>query len=164
MVDRLGDQQAFRRVIWLLPLAFASHIAEEYLGNFPGWVKNVVGGSFNNEAFAANNAAFFAIMVALTAWTSRTGSRRASTLLILWASGNVFWDALFHVGMTAATDRYSPGLVTAAILYLPISPIVAFACVASGTLTPAAFARACGGGLFLFAFVVWYGLFHFALP
>ena len=116
MPDTLGNEVAFRRAIWLLPAAFAPHIAEEYLGGFPRWVTNVIGGSFNDAAFAANNAAFMVIMLGLTAWTSRSGSRKAAFLLVLWASGNVFWDSLFHVVMTAMKGRYSPGLITAAIL------------------------------------------------
>lgn len=158
-----SDDRAFRRAIWLLPTVFAPHIAEEYLGGFPRWVDDVVGGTFSDAAFAANNAAFMVVMLGLTAWTSRSGSRTATFLLIVWASGNIFWDSLFHVVMTAAKDRYSPGLVTAAILYLPLSPFIAWTCVRSRLLGPVALAVAGGLGLVLFALVVWYGLFHFAM-
>ena len=154
--------QPFRRLIWLMPAAFALHIAEEYVGGFPAWVTHVLGGSFNNLAFALNNAAFMVLMVIFTAWTSRTGSRTAAFLLIAWASGNIFWDALFHVLMTAARDRYSPGLVTSAILYLPISLVVGSAALESRALGIKAFLGALAAGLALLAFVIWYGLFHFA--
>jgi hypothetical protein len=164
MNDQAFSGQPFRRLIWLLPVAFALHIAEEYLGGFPAWVTNVVGGSFNNLAFAINNAVFMTLMLTLTAWTSKSGSRRSAFLLIVWASGNIFWDGLFHVLMTAAKDRFSPGLITSSILYMPISLVVGWSCVQSRTLSVAAFIGAALCGLALFAFVVWYGLFHFALP
>lgn len=92
-----------------MPAAFALHIVEEYCGGFPNWVTHVVGGSLNNAAFVANNAAFMTIMVALTAWTSRSASRLAAALLIFWASANLFWDGMFHIITTAVFDRYSPG-------------------------------------------------------
>lgn len=162
MSDRVSGVP-FRRVIWLLPAAFALHIVEEYVGGFPGWVTNVVGGSFDDLAFALNNAAFMAAMLALTAWASRTNSARATFLLILWSSANIFWDAGFHVAMTAYEDRYSPGLMTAAFLYLPLSYIVTTSCVSSRSLNVRSFALASLCGLVLFGFVVWYGLFHFAI-
>jgi hypothetical protein len=157
------DEQRFRRIIWLLPAAFAAHIVEEYVGGFPAWVTRVVGGSFNNVAFALNNALFMTLMLGLTAWTSRSNSRRAAFLLILWASANVFWDGLFHVVTTAVYDRYSPGEITSAILYIPVSLVVACFALRSRDITLRAFLAAVAAGGVLFAFVVWYGLFHFAI-
>jgi hypothetical protein len=46
----------------------------------------------------------------------------------------------------------------------PISLVVGWSSVQSRTLSVAAFIGAALCGLALFAFVVWYGLFHFALP
>jgi hypothetical protein len=155
--------QPFRRLIWLMPAAFALHIAEEYAGGFPAWATNVLGGSFNNLAFALNNAVFMALLLTLTVWTSITGSRLATFLLIVWASGNIFWDALFHVLMTAALDRYSPGLITSSILYLPISLVVGWSAIESGALGLKLFLGALAAGLVGLGFVVWYGLFHFAI-
>jgi hypothetical protein len=77
-----------------MPAAFALHIVEEYRAGFPTWVTQVLGGTFNDLAFALNNAAFLAIMVGLVVWVSRSDSRLASLLLIAWSSGNIFWDAL----------------------------------------------------------------------
>lgn len=156
-------QQTFRRLIWLMPAAFALHIVEEYRGGFPAWVTHVLGGSFNNLAFAYNNAAFFAIMVGLTVWVSRSRSRLAVFLLIAWASGNIFWDGLFHVLTTAQFDRYSPGLITSSVLYLPISLMIGTATLQSEALTVKAFLGALAVGLGLLVFVIWYGLFHFAI-
>jgi len=156
-------RQAFRRLIWLMPAAFALHIVEEYQGGFPAWVTHVLGGSFNNLAFACNNAVFFVIMVGLTLWAGRSVSRLSVFLLIAWTSGNIFWDGLFHVLTTARFDRYSPGLITSSVLYLPISLIVGNATLQSGALSVKAFLGALLAGLSLLVFVIWYGLFHFAI-
>ncbi|MGA9585376.1 MAG: HXXEE domain-containing protein [Terracidiphilus sp.] len=156
-------QQTFRRLIWLMPVAFALHIVEEYRGGFPAWVTYVLGGSFNNLAFAYNNAIFLVIMVGLTVWVSRSSSRLAVFLLIAWSSGNVFWDGLFHVLTTAKFDRYSPGLITASVLYLPISLLIGTSTLQSEALSVKAFLGALAVGLSLLVFVIWYGLFHFAI-
>jgi hypothetical protein len=160
--DTLREQK-LRRIIWIMPAAFALHIVEEYIGGFPAWVTHVLGGSFNNCAFALNNALFFFIMVGLTVWAGRSTSRLAIFLLIAWASGNIFWDGLFHVLATAQFDRYSPGLITASVFYLPISLSIAKATLQSGALSVKAFFGALGLGLGLLVFVIWYGLFHFAI-
>ena len=154
--------QPFRRLIWLMPAAFALHIVEEYRGGFPAWVTHVLGGSFNGRAFAWNNAAFLAIMTGLTVWVSKSSSRLAAFLLVAWSSGNIFWDALFHVLTTAQFDRYSPGLITSSVIYLPTSLVIGTAALQSRALGVKAFLGALAMGLCLLAFVIWYGLFHFA--
>jgi len=158
-----ADKQRFRRIIWLLPAAYLLHIVEEYVGGFSVWVTQVVGGSFNNIAFALNNAAFMTIILVLTAWTSRSTSRSAALLLIVWASGNVFWDGLFHIVATAVYDRYSPGEITSSVLYIPVSLAVACLALRSRVLTFRMFLASVAAGGALFGFVVWYGLFHFAI-
>ena len=100
--------QPFRWLIWIMPAAFMLHIVEEYRGGFPVWVTNVLGGSFNDLAFAFNNAAFLAIMVGLIVWVSKSNSRIAVFLLIAWSSGNIFWDALFHVLTTEGSTAILP--------------------------------------------------------
>jgi hypothetical protein len=155
--------QPFRRLIWLMPAAFALHIVEEYRGGFPAWATHVLGGSFNNLAFAFNNAAFFAIMVGLIVWVSRSGSRLAAFLLIAWSSGNIFWDALFHVLTTAQFNRYSPGLITSSVLYLPISLVIGTAALESQAMSVKDFLGALAAGLGILVLVIWYGLFHFAI-
>jgi hypothetical protein len=160
--DTLTEEK-FGRIFWIMPAAFSLHIVEEYIGGFPTWVVHVLGGSFNNFAFALNNALFLGILVGLTVWVRKSTSRLAVFLLIAWASGNIFWDGLFHVMTTAQFDRYSPGLVTASVLYLPISLVLGTAAVQSKTISVKALLAALALGLGLLVFVIWYGLFHFAI-
>jgi hypothetical protein len=155
--------QPFRRLIWIMPFAFMLHIVEEYRGGFPAWVTHVLGGSFNGTAFAFNNAAFLAIMVGLVVWVSKSDSRLAAFFLIAWSSGNIFWDAWFHIVTTAWFNRYSPGLITSSVLYLPISLVIGTATIQSQALNAKAFLGAVVSGLCLLAFVIWCGLFHFAI-
>ena len=154
---------SFYRLIWLMPAAFALHIVEEYGGGFPGWVTHVVGGAMSAPMFLVNNAFFMAVLLALTAWSGIARTTTANAVLIAWASANLFWDFLFHVGTVPLFDRYSPGLVTATLLYFPISVAVSWAAVAQHALSPRAFQASSAVGFVLMGFVIWAGLYHFAV-
>ena len=99
----------FRKIIWLMPAAYVLHIVEEYVGGFPAWVTHDVHGRFDNAAFAANNVAFMLILLTLVYVNYRRTTPLRGFLLVVFASGNLFWDALFHLFMTPILDRYSPG-------------------------------------------------------
>jgi hypothetical protein len=60
-------------------------------------------------------------------------------------------------------DRYSPGLITATLLYFPISVAVAWAALTQNALSPRAFTISCALGFALMGFVIWAGLYHFAV-
>ncbi|MGA8328262.1 MAG: HXXEE domain-containing protein, partial [Mycobacterium sp.] len=146
----------FQKIIWLLPAAYFLHIFEEYVGGFPAWVTHDVHGSFDDTAFAANNVVFMLILLTLVYLNYRQSTPLRGVLLVVFASANLFWDALFHLFMTPILDRYSPGLVTAMLLYYPICIVVGTVITKDKILTPRQFVSALLGGLALFGFVVWY--------
>jgi hypothetical protein len=152
----------FRNIIWLLPAAYSLHIIEEYVGGFPAWVTRDVHGSFDDTDFAINNFALMLILLTLVYVNFRKTTPLRSVLLIVFASANLFWDGLFHLFMTPILDRYSPGLVTSMLLYYPICILVGTVIIKDKIVAPHRFVLALLGGLGLFGFVVWYGLFHFA--
>jgi hypothetical protein len=153
----------FYRLIWLMPASFAAHIAEEWLDGFAGWVTHVVGGAMSEQAFIENNAFFMAVMLLLTFFAAFSRTRWTAFVLISWASANLFWDALFHLFATAWWARYSPGLVTAVLFYLPISFVVGRSALKDQVLTRTDFIGASATGAALMGFVIWAGLYHFAL-
>lgn len=152
----------FRKIIWLLPVSYLLHIIEEYVGGFPAWVTHDVHGSFDDAAFAVNNFAFMLILLTLVYVNYRKSTPVRGILLVVFASANLFWDGLFHLIMTPILNRYSPGLVTSMLFYYPICILVGTVTIDDKILTPRQFVPALLGGLALFGFVVWYGLFHFA--
>ena len=154
---------SFYRLIWLMPAAFAIHIAEEWFGGFAHWVSAIVGGAMNPSGFLVNNAGFMAVLVGLTGLTAWSRAQWALFLLIFWASANLFWDFLFHLATVVAFDRYSPGLVSATLLYFPISYFVARAALRKRIVATPVFTAAIGLGAALMGFVIWSGLFHFAV-
>jgi hypothetical protein len=150
----------FQTLIWLMPAAFAPHILEEYGTGFPGWVSTTLGGVMTNQAFLINNAVFMAILVSLTLWASLRPGAASAFILLSWASGNQFWNFVFHLTTTALYDRFSPGLLTAVLLYFPVSVAVAWTTLKQKVLSPVAFTLAASIGAALMGVVIWVGLFH----
>ncbi|MGO9099243.1 MAG: HXXEE domain-containing protein, partial [Mycobacterium sp.] len=133
---------SFRKVVWLMPAAYFLHIIEEYVGGFPAWVTHDVHGSFDDTAFAVNNIAFMLILLTLVYVNYRESTPLRGVLLMVFASANLFWDALFHLVMTPILNRYSPGLVTAMLLYYPICILVGTVIIKDKILTPRQFVLA----------------------
>jgi len=154
----------FERFLWLMPAAFAFHIAEETLGGFPAWVGDQMHGSMSGPMFAVNNAVFMAILLAVVAWAARSRSRLSAFVCLAWASGNLFWDFWVHLLTTVFQGVYSPGLLTATLFYYPISLWVAWLAVRDQRLTRAGVACAFAVGCALMLLVMWAGLWHFHLP
>lgn len=154
----------FEILIWLFPLTFAPHIVEEYFGNFTHYVATAMGGFvMPGPVFLANNAAFMAILLALCAWVARRPSMRSAFFLTCWASGNTFWDFFCHLYYTAASGRYSPGVVTATLLYYPIPLLISYAGIRQRRLTLKATLSAYVVGLLLLLLIIWGGVHHFAV-
>jgi hypothetical protein len=106
---------------WLLPLSYALHLLEEWFGGFRDWIAMFAGSPLPATAFIVINAIAMVLMIAATwASTTRTGYSWAgiavATVLVV--------NALAHAFGTLVTSSYSPGLVTALLLYLPLAGLV----------------------------------------
>jgi hypothetical protein len=154
----------FERFLWAMPAVYALHILEEYFAGFPGWMTRHMHASMDNPGFWANNSLFMAILVSLALWASRSRSSLAAFAFLGWGSGNLFWNFIFHLVTTLIADSYSPGLVTAALLYYPISIGVAVLAVRGGRLGMPGLLGAFATGAALMLFVIWAGLWNFRFP
>ncbi len=106
------------RALLLAPPVFVFHFLEESPG-FVAWFNSHVARGITPGLFWAVNLTGLVIRCALVLfeWLSRTS---ASTLAALgWLAFLMFSNALFHVTGAFVDGRYVPGLVTAAVLYLP---------------------------------------------
>jgi hypothetical protein len=154
----------FERFVWLFPAVYALHIVEEYGTSFPAWMTRHMHASMDNAGFLLNNALFMAILLATTAWASASRSRLSAFVFLSWASGNLFWNFIFHLVTTIHADSYSPGLVTASLLYYPVSIWGGVLAVRQERLGIAGALGAFAIGATLMMFVVWAGLWHFRRP
>jgi uncharacterized protein with HXXEE motif len=111
--------------------------------------------------FLINNAAFMAILIGLCFWAGRSNSRASAFFLMLWASGNLFWDFFAHLIYTAIFNAYSPGLVTSSLLYYPLPIVVSAIGVREGRLPLGSSLAAYLLGGLLILLVIWRGVYHF---
>lgn len=154
----------FTQILWLMPTAFGVHIAEEWFGGFPGYVARTLHGSeMSPPQFLINNAAFMAILLVLSVWACRSTSRLSAVLLMAWASGNLFWDFFAHLVYTVMFNQYSPGLITASLLYYPLPIFVTAIAIREGRLSLSSAILAYAIGAALIGAVIWGGVYHFAV-
>lgn len=127
---------SFSTALLLAPLAYAIHHAEEHLFlNFRAW---------RLKYFPDNNAlsteAILAILVAvglvylLLHATIRTKVSAWAALIFLMATQ--VHNAIFHLGATVVFWDFSPGLITALALYLPVNGLIAQAALKEDLVSP----------------------------
>lgn len=153
---------SYYRLTALLAPAFVLHVAEEYFTGFPAYAGEISGHAMDLPLFLGSNLAFLAVLVLLQrrAVTLRTST--ANAWLIGWSAAHQFWNFVFHLVLILAFDRYSPGMVTGTLIYLPLSLLLWRAALSEDVVRPAAMAGAIlAGGIFMGAIAA-FGIFHVA--
>lgn len=103
--------------VWLFPLAYGLHIAEEYWLHFPAWVSQHSGSFVSNPRFLLLNGVFWVLMVvAVVAIRART----SMAWLVVTLAAILGINAALHLLGSLVTGTWSPGSITAALLYLPL--------------------------------------------
>ena len=103
--------------ILLFPATYLAHIAEEHWGGFTARAAELTGLAIPEAAFLAGNGFFWVLMSIAMAWVLRRPSRGS---LVVAVATVVTINAALHVGGSLLSAGYSPGLVTAVLLWLPL--------------------------------------------
>lgn len=143
----------FLTALLLAPLAYAIHHSEEHLlFNFREWRLR-----YFPDSNALSTEAVFVIITGITLvyilmfTTLRTRVAAWGVLLFLMASQ--VHNAIFHIGGTLVFWDFSPGLITAILLYIPANVLIARAALTDGLATPRQMgALFVGGGLLFWGF------------
>lgn len=107
-----------RKLALFAPLVFILHVLEE-LPSFVTWFNSLVPRGINQGLFLTVNGVALAITVALTLLVAASPDPVSGLLLAAWVGFLFIANGLLHLVGTIAHERYSPGVVTGAILYLP---------------------------------------------
>lgn len=144
---------SFSSALLLAPLAYAVHHAEEHLlFNFRAW---------RLRYFADNNAlSTEAVLVVLMSvsmvyllFHATIRTKVTVWMAITFLMATQVHNALFHLGGTLWFSDFSPGLITALILYLPVNFLIARAALNEGMITPQQLGITfCAGGMLFWAF------------
>jgi hypothetical protein len=111
-------------VFWALAAAAVIHVLEEYLGDRVDSVQEYVPGVTLRQ-FAIVNAAF----VVLCGAAAVVGAK--CLLLALSVASLVLINAGIHVVSTIILRRYSPGVASAVLLYIPLASYAFYAAAGS---------------------------------
>ena len=103
--------------LWLFPLAYGLHIAEEHWLGFPAWLSGLGRPFVSSSQFLFLNAVCWLLMVAAVLLIR---ARSSSAWLVVTLAAILGINAGLHLLGSIVTGTYSPGSVTAALLYIPL--------------------------------------------
>ena len=109
-------------ILWFLPLFVILHIVDEFVfpGGFMAWYRNYkssVSSSFTVRYIVIINC----VLVILCILPLVLGETLQSFVLWLSMASVIFFNALFHIRGNIKLGKYSPGIITSVLLYIPIS-------------------------------------------
>lgn len=113
-----GDARLISVLALLAPVVFVIHVIEE-APTFVPWFNSIVEPDISQATFLTVNGVGFLITVALSGALAATRSPAIAVVDLAWLGFLFFANALLHLTATVVLDRYSPGAITAACLYLP---------------------------------------------
>src|SRR5262245_26041916 len=122
-IPRFVRGLSYRQAVWLAPAAYALHIVEE-AQNFAAWASEHFAQGFTTAQFVKNNAIVMSFLVALTLLASLYPRRWTALLHFFQLSAGLLHNALFRMAATAYIGVYSPGLLSAILLYVPVFYVV----------------------------------------
>jgi Protein of unknown function with HXXEE motif len=108
------------RALWLFPAALAVHVLEESAG-FTEWVNRNASDSYTDADFAQINALGFLLTFAATLIVTRSRDRRVFlAFYALLLTQQALFNPVFHAGFTVVFGDWSPGTLTALLLFPPL--------------------------------------------
>jgi len=102
--------------LWVVAASCALHVAEEYFTGWQPWALDTLGIVMPTARFLFMNAVLViaAIVLASIGW-------KRPTLSLIIPAATLVNAIFFHIVPTIVQRRMSPGVYTAALLYLPFS-------------------------------------------
>jgi Protein of unknown function with HXXEE motif len=102
-------------IFWIAMAAYALHMMEEFFYDWKGWANNVLKLPVDWAGFYVTNSAvlFLGIACASVSWSLPWFALAFPALMLI----NAFF---FHVMPFIITKKFSPGLITALILFFPV--------------------------------------------
>jgi hypothetical protein len=125
-----GERISHDYVLWMLVIAFAFHILEEYRLQWVEWATTALGLHVDTTSVFLVNALAMAMVfaTAMIGWRFPEVSLSSPASLLI---NGVF----FHILPTLVQQRFSPGTITAVVLYLPLTAWVYHCAWRDGVLT-----------------------------
>ena len=105
-------------ILWLVPAAYFVHILEES-PRFVPWAQKYLGAPETFGQFVLGNVIFMAYVI-IAASLAIFYTSEWTLIIGLSAAAWIFSNFLIHAYFTLRTGIYSPGVVTAGAIYVPV--------------------------------------------
>jgi hypothetical protein len=107
-------------LLWLFVPAYIIHVAEEWFAGFAAWVAQFAGRPVPGDAFFAINGIALLLLIAAVRASTRNQSNGWMAIAIATIA---LVNTMSHAAGAVFTQSYSPGLVSAVILYVPLGTL-----------------------------------------
>jgi hypothetical protein len=121
-INRLAESLGalpFRQAVWLFPFATALHFLEE-APHFADWASKYALPGYTRQRWRRIDGLGIVFAIAFCALASIFPNRYVVFLFFALCLSESVLNGLFHVGATAFSGVYCPGLITALVLYPPL--------------------------------------------
>ena len=120
-------------ILWLVPVAYLIHIFEE-TPRFVPWALKYIGAPEDFTQFVIGNVIFMVYVIIATS-LAIFYTNQWTLIFGLSAAAWIFSNFLVHAYFTLRTGVYSPGVVTAGSIYVPVSLFIFYNFWISGVLS-----------------------------
>lgn len=136
-------------LLWIATSFYAAHILEEFTYDWKTWATTTLGQPVDWPAFYVTNAVviILGICCAAVGW-------RLPEFSLIYPALMVINAIFFHLVPTATQKRFSPGLITAVLLFLPIAGWLYYGAYQDGVLTTRVLVSSISGGVLVMAYPV----------
>lgn len=118
-------------LLWLFVPAYVVHVVEEWVGGFPQWIATVAGRPLPASAFFIINGVALVLLVIGVRAASR--AEKYGWIAVAVAT-IVLVNTIAHAAGTALTGAYSPGLISAVVLYVPLGSLTVIRALAQAAV------------------------------
>ena len=134
-------------VLWLMLFAYGLHVLEEHMLDWLGWARFTFKLPFTPADFYVTNS----LVVVAGVCTAMVGWRLPEVSLAFPALALIN-AVFFHIGPTVLRRRFSPGLITAVVLFVPVGAWAYVGAYLDGALTAKAAVVSAVSGALLMAY------------
>ena len=132
---------------WLAMASYSIHIIEEYTFNWRNWARAVIAFPLNGTIFTSPTRSSSRSGSRKRCWRRHCRGRRS-----IFASLMLINAVMFHIfPVVRFKGRFSPGVVTAVVLFFPLGIAMWRRAAGDGSVDPAAIIIGVGGGALLMA-------------
>src|SRR5215213_5480839 len=123
MADQTSSKALTSVWLWLFPVVYLLHVAEEYWGGsgFSAYVARTRGVNLSPEKFLIMNAFGWALMIVGLVLAVRL---RFSQWLMVCMATALLINGLSHTINAIARAEYNPGLVSGLLIFIPLGVLV----------------------------------------